>query len=56
MLRHPAPAGLGPAPSVGGQEALEVIKWRDVYHALEETIDAAEDAGEVMERMLHKGA
>lgn len=40
----------------GGQEPLEVIKWRDIYHALEEAIDAAEDAGEVMERMLHKGA
>ena len=40
----------------GGQDTLDVIKWRDIYHALEETIDAAEDAGEVMERMLHKGA
>lgn len=39
-----------------GQEALEVIKWRDIYHALEEAIDAAEDAGEVLERMLHKGS
>jgi uncharacterized protein len=40
----------------GGHETLDVIKWRDIYHALEETIDAAEDAGEVMERMVHKGA
>jgi len=40
----------------GGQDTLDVIKWRDIYHALEETIDAAEDAGEVLERMLHKGA
>ena len=40
----------------GGQDALEVIKWRDIYHALEEAIDAAEDAAEVIERMLHKGA
>lgn len=39
-----------------GQDALEVIKWRDLYHALEEAIDAAEDAGEVLERMLHKGS
>ena len=38
-----------------GGDALHVLKWRDLYHALEETIDAAEDAGEVMERMLHKG-
>lgn len=37
-------------------EAIEVLKWRDLYRALEETIDAAEDAGEVLERMLHKGA
>ena len=40
----------------GGHDTLDVIKWRDIYHALEETIDAAEDAGEVMERMFHKGA
>ena len=40
----------------GGKDTLDVIKWRDIYHALEETIDAAEDAGEVLERMLHKGA
>ena len=39
----------------GGQDAIDVLKWRDVYRALEETIDAAEDAGEVMERMIHKG-
>jgi predicted phosphate transport protein (TIGR00153 family) len=39
----------------GGHDPLEVIKWRDIYHALEETIDAAEDAGEILERMLHKG-
>jgi uncharacterized protein len=36
-------------------DALEVIKWRDVYHALEDTIDAAEDAAEAIERTLHKG-
>ncbi len=36
-------------------DPLEVIKWRDVYIALEEAIDAAEDTGEVMERMVHKG-
>ena len=40
----------------GGQDALDVIKWRDIYHALEEAIDAAEDAGEILERMLHKGS
>jgi predicted phosphate transport protein (TIGR00153 family) len=33
---------------------IEVIKWRDLYNYLEETIDAAEDAAEAMERMYHK--
>jgi predicted phosphate transport protein (TIGR00153 family) len=36
-------------------DPLEVIKWRDVYHRLEDTIDAAEDAAESIERTLHKG-
>jgi len=35
-------------------DAIDVVKWRDLYHDLEETIDAAEDAAEVMERMYHK--
>jgi uncharacterized protein len=35
-------------------DAVEVIKWRDIYGALEETIDAAEDAAEAIERMYHK--
>ena len=35
-------------------DALEVIKLRGLYLALEETIDAAEDAGEVIERILAK--
>ena len=33
---------------------IEVIKWRDLYTYLEDTIDAAEDAAEAMERMFHK--
>jgi uncharacterized protein len=33
---------------------IEVIKWRDLYTFLEDTIDAAEDAAEAMERMYHK--
>jgi len=37
-------------------EAIEVIKWRDIYTALENTIDAAEDAGEVIERIVAKNA
>jgi predicted phosphate transport protein (TIGR00153 family) len=36
------------------KDPLAVIKWRDVYRELEDTIDAAEDAGEVIERMWHK--
>ena len=39
-----------------GVEPLEVIKWRDIYQGLEDSIDAAEDAAEVIERMLHKGS
>ena len=36
-------------------DPLEVIKYREVYRSLEEAIDAAEDAGEVVERILAKG-
>jgi uncharacterized protein Yka (UPF0111/DUF47 family) len=39
-----------------GADPLYVIKWRDVYNELEEAIDAAEDAGEIIERMIHKAA
>jgi hypothetical protein len=35
-------------------DPLEVIKWRDLYRELENGIDAAEDAAEAIERMLHK--
>ncbi len=38
----------------GGWEPLEVIKFRDLYSTLEEAIDAAEDAAEVIERILAK--
>jgi predicted phosphate transport protein (TIGR00153 family) len=37
-----------------GSEAIEVIKWRDLYRELENAIDAAEDAAEAIERMFHK--
>jgi len=36
-------------------DPLEVIKLRDLYVELEETIDAAEDTAEVLERIVHKG-
>jgi hypothetical protein len=35
---------------------IDVIKWRDLYTALENTIDAAEDAAEAIERMNHKSS
>ena len=37
-----------------GMDPLEVIKLRDLYTVIEETIDAAEDAAEVIERILAK--
>jgi hypothetical protein len=37
-----------------GNDPLDVIKQRDLIKSLEETIDAAEDAAEVMERILAK--
>ncbi|MBA2757860.1 MAG: DUF47 domain-containing protein [Chloroflexi bacterium] len=37
-----------------GKDALEVIKWRDLYRELENAIDSAEDAAEAIERMYHK--
>ncbi len=42
--------------TLGGRRilAIDVVKGRDLCHDLEETIDAAEDAAEVMERMYHK--
>ena len=35
---------------------IEVIKWRDLYNGLENTIDAAEHAAEAIERMNHKSS
>ena len=37
-------------------DPLDVIKWRDLYTAFEDTIDAAEDAVEAIERMNHKSS
>jgi uncharacterized protein Yka (UPF0111/DUF47 family) len=37
-------------------DPLDVIRFRDLYIAMEETIDAAEDAAEVLERIVAKGA
>ncbi len=38
-----------------GGDPLRVIKFRDLYMDLEETIDAAEDAAEILERIAAKG-
>lgn len=35
-------------------DSLDVIKWRELYLALENAIDAAEDAADAIERMIHK--
>ena len=35
-------------------DPLEVIKWREIYLELENAIDAAEDAADAIERMIHK--
>jgi uncharacterized protein Yka (UPF0111/DUF47 family) len=37
-----------------GLDAIEVIKWRDLYRELENAIDAAEDSAEAIERMFQK--
>ncbi|MGZ6378175.1 MAG: DUF47 domain-containing protein [Candidatus Limnocylindrales bacterium] len=39
---------------VDGADALEALRWREVYVLLEETVDAIEDAGEVVERIVAK--
>lgn len=39
-----------------GQETIDVIKWKDVYALLEEAIDSAEDAANVIERIVVKHA
>lgn len=39
-----------------GNDPLEIIKWKDVYDLLENTIDACEDAADVIERIVVKHA
>ncbi|MGH2462869.1 MAG: DUF47 domain-containing protein [Candidatus Limnocylindria bacterium] len=39
-----------------GGDAVEVIKWKDVYSLLEEAIDACEDVANVIERIVVKHA
>jgi predicted phosphate transport protein (TIGR00153 family) len=37
-------------------DPLEVIKWREIYLQMENAIDAAEDAAEAIEGMVHKAS
>ena len=39
-----------------GKDPVEIIKWKDVYALLEETIDACEDTANVIERIVVKHA
>ena len=39
-----------------GTDAVEVIKWKDVYGLLEQTIDSCEDVANVIERIVVKHA
>jgi predicted phosphate transport protein (TIGR00153 family) len=39
-----------------GTDAVEVIKWKDVYALLEDAIDACEDVANVIERIVVKHA
>ncbi|HEY7452466.1 MAG TPA: DUF47 family protein [Candidatus Limnocylindria bacterium] len=39
-----------------GGDPIEVVKWKDVYSLLEETVDACEDVANVIERIVVKHA
>jgi uncharacterized protein Yka (UPF0111/DUF47 family) len=36
----------------GGQDALVVIRWKDIYEQLEDAVDACENAADVLEAIL----
>jgi hypothetical protein len=38
----------------GEYEAIEILKWKDIVHAIEEAINAIEDVSDVVESMLVK--
>jgi predicted phosphate transport protein (TIGR00153 family) len=40
----------------GGQDALEVIRWKEIYGLLESTIDKCEDVANIIERITIKHA
>jgi uncharacterized protein Yka (UPF0111/DUF47 family) len=39
-----------------GGDPVDVIKWKDLYALLEETVDACEDVANVIERIVVKHA
>jgi uncharacterized protein Yka (UPF0111/DUF47 family) len=39
-----------------GNDPVEIIKWKDLYTILEDTIDACEDVANVIERIVVKHA
>ena len=39
-----------------GNDPVEIIKWKDLYTLLEDTIDACEDVANVIERIVVKHA
>ena len=40
----------------GGTDPIDVIKWKDLYSILEDTIDSCEDVANVIERIVVKHA
>ena len=39
-----------------GQDPIHIIRWKDVYSILEDTIDSCEDVANVIERIVVKHA
>jgi hypothetical protein len=39
-----------------GAKAMEVLKWKDIYSLLEDTIDKCEDVAQMIERIVVKHA
>ena len=40
----------------GGQDPVEIIKWKEIYGLLESTIDKCEDVADIIERIVVKHA
>ena len=39
-----------------GMQPVDIIKWKDVYSLLEQTIDKCEDVADIIERITIKHA